>query len=226
VAQKEAELDQREAAVAAQKEAAAANQQLAEQKTAEAQKERQDIAKDQQQAIADEGATIATFVVGVALSNPLSPLGKITRLDTKSGKQVKTSELTAVNGRTVTFLNGTIYALASQNDGTYRLAKIAADTLDTTAQGTDAISANSLLWNNGTDFYAIIASGLTSFYVARFDTNLKLQAKSAVTVHPFATVIFYDNLLLSQRANGDALFLNPEDLTERILAGPPAAVQR
>jgi hypothetical protein len=41
-----------------------------------------------------------------------------------------------------------------------------------------------------------------------------LQAKSAVNVHPSATVAIQQGRLLTQREDGSALILNPADLTE------------
>jgi hypothetical protein len=44
---------------------------------------------------------------------------------------------------------------------------------------------------------------------------LVLQAKSATTVHPNAAVSVQQGTLLTQRADGSAILLNPASLAER-----------
>lgn len=214
IAQREEELEARQEAVDQQREEAQQNQELAEQKTAEAQEEREGIAQDQQELITNGAPSQPDIVLGTALNSAVSPLGRIVNLDTATGNQVQTSEDSTLNMRTVTIVDDAIIALSAPSGTSYRLVKLSVDTLDTIATGEDAISINSLLWTNGNDFYAIVAENLTTFYIARFDSNLQQQAVSTVSVHPFASVVFYQDKLLSSRANGDVLFLNPQDLTE------------
>jgi hypothetical protein len=207
--------EEEEEPVADQQEETQTAQERAEQKTAEAQRERQEIAADQQEVIAGGGIPAPVLVIGTAMNSPLSPLGRIVQVNAASGREVKSSSITTVNIRTVYFTSDAIIALAAQSDGSYRLVKFATDTLETTAQGDDVIGANSLLWMNGSNLYAIVSSGPATFSLARFDVNLKLQASSLVAVHPFASVIFRNNLVLSEHSNGDVLFLDPQDLSEQ-----------
>jgi Skp family chaperone for outer membrane proteins len=212
-AQKKEELDEREQAVADQRKDAEKEQELADKKTAEAQDERNEIAKDQQKLITDEGRDVPVTIIGVIVNSPLSPLGKIVQIDITSGSQVKDAGRT-VNTRAIVVINDSIFTLSSQGAG-YRLVKLDVKTLDTVEQSDEAISSNSLLWVEGTDLYALLGDGKTS-YIARFDTNLKLQAKSSVPVHPFASVLLHKKMIVTTSNNGDALFLNPLDLTEQI----------
>jgi multidrug efflux pump subunit AcrA (membrane-fusion protein) len=224
IAQKEEELDQkeqelarREEAASAQKEEAQKNQELAENKTAEAQQERKDIAADQQQMITDESDDLTKpfFVLGIILNDSSSFLGSIVRIDAGAdGKTPQTTELTTVNVRTINIIDGFIYALAPQGDGSYRLVKIEEDSLSVVGQGTDAISANSLLWVKDSDIYALVSTGAASSYLGLFDKDLQLKAQSATTVHPFASALFNKNVVVTQRSDGQTLFLNPRDLTE------------
>jgi hypothetical protein len=218
--QKEQELTRREEAASAQKEEAQKNQELAEKKTTESQRERKDIAADQQQMITDEPTIppTRTFVFGIALSDPVSPLGNIVRFDTADGKTFQASELTAVNIRTINLIDDSIYALAPQDDESYRLVKIVMNSLETVVQGTDVISTNSLLWVKESDIYALVSTDSSSFCLALFDKDLHLKAQSAITVHPFASILFNRNVVVTQRSNGQTLFLNPRDLTEVSLA--------
>ncbi|MDR0557370.1 MAG: hypothetical protein LBG43_05830 [Treponema sp.] len=214
LAQRERELAQREEAAAQMEEAAQRNQEFAEQKTAEAQQERQEIAQDQQELANNERQESQSVSLGVVLSAESSPLGKIVQIDAATGELIKDSEDSSLNIRTVVIVNDAIFALSAQGDSrSYRLVKIAIDTLETAAWGADAISVNSLLWVNGTDLYAIGATD-AGFYMARFDANLKLQAASPVAVHPFASAMFYQDRLLTEGADGGSLFLNPQTLEE------------
>ncbi|MDR2193779.1 MAG: hypothetical protein LBP19_04840 [Treponema sp.] len=223
-AQQEQELTQREQAVAQQREEAQQNETLAEQKIAEAQQERQEIAQDQQEllrngeqpeSVDDEEQPAPVIALGITLDTASSPLGKIVQIDVNTGKLIKDSGDNLLNMRTVTIVNDAIIALATQNGATsYLLVKIALETLETLEEGTDAISVNSLLWIRESDLYAIVESEPDVFYIARFDADLQSQAVSPLAVHPFASIMFYQNRLLTQRANGDVLFLNPQTLEE------------
>jgi hypothetical protein len=81
-------------------------------------------------------------------------------------------------------------------------------------QGDNDIAPQSLLWVSGQDLYAVTSSG-GNLYLARFNTDLVLQARSSMTVHPFASVLLSGSYLITQRADGSAVLLNPSDLSER-----------
>ncbi|MDR2792641.1 MAG: hypothetical protein LBB61_03110 [Treponema sp.] len=214
-AEQEQDLARREEAVVQQKGEAQRNEALAEQKIAEAQQERQEIARDQQELINGGEQPIPVITFGIALNATESPLGKIVQIDANTGRRIKDSDDSSLNIRTVTVVNDAIIALSAQSDArSYRLVKIAIETLETVEQGTDAISVNSLLWVNGPDLYAIAASNRTAFYMARFDSDLQCRAMSSIAVHPFASIVFYQDRLLTERESGDALFLNPQTLEE------------
>ncbi|MDR2446055.1 MAG: hypothetical protein LBD58_01990, partial [Treponema sp.] len=240
-ARREQELARREEAVAQTEEDAQQSQAFAEQKTAEAQQERREIAQDQQELINNdqrelinndqrelannEEQEIRSVLFGAVLGAADSPLGKIVQLDAATGAWIKDSEAGLLNIRTINIVNGDIIALSAHDDSmSYRLVKIAIDTLETVERGADAISVHSLLWVSGNDLYAIAASndaaiaagasGPASFYLARFDSNLKLQAASSVAVHPFASIMFYRDRLLTESADGGAIFLNLQTLEE------------
>lgn len=145
-----------------------------------------------------------------------SAVGYIVKVHPSTGAELQRSTVNTINIRTVQFINNKILALAGQNQtgGTMRLVEIDMNSLEVTNQGTDDIPGESLLWVKDNNLYAIVSSG-GNRYLARFDTNLILQAQSAVPVHPYAAVTFQgDMLLLTQRDNGRALLLDPIDLTE------------
>jgi hypothetical protein len=67
---------------------------------------------------------------------------------------------------------------------------------------------------NGQDLYAIIRNG-SNLSLARFNTDLVLQARSATNVHPNTSVLIMGDTIASQKADGSAVLLNASDLAER-----------
>jgi hypothetical protein len=215
---KEAELDRREQAVAEQKEEARKTEGFAEQKTAEAQEERVYIARDQQSIIVAEDSrrTSPAGIIALRMINETSPLGRIVRINASSGEELQASALDTVNARTLTRSGDRILAVAGEEkgNGAVRLVEIDPNTLERIKQGEDDIHPQSLLWVNGGDFYALTRTG-NNLSVGRFNIDLVRQARSSITVHPYATLTFQDGMILTQRANGQAVILNARDLTER-----------
>ncbi|MDR0476087.1 MAG: hypothetical protein LBH43_20770 [Treponema sp.] len=212
------ELAERQQKLDEQKDQADQIQQYADLKAEDAQRERQNIADDQQAMINKGGQDSVEVkgVVGVSILTSNASLGRVVIVDPETGKERRRSGLTTLNARTLTDLNGRLIAIAGENRGNaaIRLVEINSATLEMVKQGDDDIAPTSLLWASGSDLYAISSSG-GNLYIARFNTNLERQARSSVTVHPFAAVSFFDGNLLTQRSDGTALVLNPGDLTER-----------
>jgi hypothetical protein len=188
---------------------------LAEKKTDEAQQERQDIARDQQAAIT---AQTGEGVIGVMISRETpTTMGKLLRIS-MTGNEMKRSALDSVHIRTLSLVGGKILAIAGENkgNGAIRLIEIDQGTLEMAKQGDDDIQIGSLLWINGADLYAITVDLKTKeCYFGRFDTNLELKAKSTVKVHPSAALTIQQGRLLTQNENGDAIILDPMDLSQR-----------
>ena len=216
--QKQQELDQRQEELEKQKEEAEQVQQYADQKADEAQQDRQAIAEDQQALINQEESapTPTSGILGVSILTPNASLGRVVKIDPNNGKEVRRSVINTVNARSLAVVNGKILAIAGENrgNGAIRLIEISEDTLEMVKQGEDDIAPNSPLWVNGNDLYAITSSG-GNLYLTRFNTDLVRQARSSVTVHPFAAAAFSDGGLITQRADGSAVLLSPGDLTEK-----------
>ena len=219
--QREAVVQQREDALTRQEEEnrqrheeAQTLQNISEQQSALAQDQRDQIAQDQQRTIAME---TSGGVLGVTIerTNPV-PMGRVVRLDPANGRILRRSPLDSVHTRTVnSSVGGRILAIAGEarGQGAVRLIEINPTSLEMAKQGDDDIRTGSLLWVNGNDLYAIIADGNNNF-LGRFNSNLELQAKSEVRIHPEASVLIHQGSLLTQRHDGTALILNPANLTE------------
>jgi hypothetical protein len=215
--QREQEADQKQQELDQRKEEAGQTQAYAEQKTEEARQDRQDIARDQQAVINQETPPPPPEgVLGASVITPDASLGRIVKLNPVDGREVKRSVLNTVNARSIIIAGNRIIAIAGENrgNGAIRLVELAADTLEMVRQGDDDIAPNSLLWAGGGSLYAITTSG-GNLYLTRFNTDLARQARSSVTVHPFAAVTFAGDFIITQRADGTAVLLNAGDLTEK-----------
>jgi len=211
---KDKELDKREAALEQRRDDAQKLEDFADKKADEAQQDRQEIARDQQAAIARE--TSGAGVFGVMIENSDTGTGRLIRIS-PAGQEQRRSALDMIHTRTVTLIGGKIIVVAGENrgSGAVRLVEINQNSLEMAKQGDDDIKPGSLLWVNGSDIYAITNDlENNSCYLGRFNTNLLLQAKSAVKIHPNASVTIQQGRLLTQNQNGSVLLLNPADLTE------------
>ena len=218
--QQEQELARQEEQLETQRQQVEQIEQYAEERADDAQEERRILAEDQQTQITREVDSMPPppqGILGASILSANNSLGRIVSLDPQSGQEIRRSVLNTVNIRSIAILGGRMLAIAGEarGDGAIRLVEINTQTLEMIKQGDDDISPESLLWVNGNDLYAITSTG-GSLYLARFNTELVRQARSAVTVHPFASVVIMNNYLVTQRADGSALLLNLRDLTERL----------
>ena len=206
-AQREGELDQR-------RDDAQFYEDFAEQKIDEAQQMREDIARDQQDIIVQE-TTGGILGVSIERRDP-TIMGRLIRFNTATGAELRRSPVNTIHTRTVTFVGGRIFAIAGENvgNGAVRLVELNQTSLEIARQGDDDLRVGSLIWVNGNDLYAITTDLATNnCFLGRFDTNLALQAKSTVRVHPDAGVSIQQGRLLTQNENGTPLILNPADLS-------------
>ncbi|MDR1949555.1 MAG: hypothetical protein LBQ38_09190 [Spirochaetaceae bacterium] len=216
---REGELEEREAALETRREEAQKTEEFAEQKIAEAQQERQDIARDQQEIInlEDRQGPSPVGIIALRINGPDSPLGRILRINPDSGAELRASPLETINVRTLIQSGERLLAVAGENrgSGAIRLVEINSETLEMDNQGADDIHPQSLLWVNGESLYAItVSSG--SLYLGRFNTDLVLEARSNVTVHPYGTPNFQGSRILIQRADGTPLILDGTTLSEAL----------
>ena len=216
------ELDRQQEEIESQIEEAERQDVFAEQKSSEAQEERQRIAEDQQTIINQEPPYVpADGLLGVAILNMDTSLGRLVKIDPATGREVLRSPLNTVNPRTVTILGNRIFAIAgeSRGSGAIRLVEINPVTLEMQKQGDDDIAAGSLLWTGGSgtggqSLYALVTMG-SDICIARFNTDLELEVCSILPVHPSASITFIEGLIATQKSDGSAVHLNPGDLSER-----------
>ncbi|AEJ19413.1 P83/100 family protein [Gracilinema caldarium] len=207
----------KEQALEAQKQEVAAAEARAAQKEQEAKAERAEIAKDQQQVIQRQEAakTVPEGLLGISLLQNTNALGRLVLVNPTNGTAMKQSTLNTINSRAMLILPDKIIAIAgqAQGSGAVRLVQIDPKSLEMLKQGDVDIASTSLLWAQGQDIFAL-ANTSGKLYLARFDQNLQLLNKSTTEIHPFASVLFYGETLLTQKADGTPLLLNSKNLTE------------
>jgi len=214
VQQRISDLDSQQDDLDQRREVAQSLDDFAEQKAEEARLDRESIASDQQAAIVEEESGI--LGITIERTDPVA-MGRIIRFNPTTGREIRRSPLDVVHVRTVTLVGGRILAIAGEfkGSGAVRLVEISQNSLEMAKQGDDDIETGSLLVVNGNDLYAVtINLADNKCYLGRFDTNLVLQAKSAVAVHQQASVTIQQGRLLTQREDGTVLILNPANLTE------------
>jgi hypothetical protein len=218
LASEEQTLDEREEALKKDKESARETAEFAERKAIEAQSDRDAIAADQRELIA--GASPAANapppppqgMLAIRLPASPSPRGTIIKVDPSSGATMRSSALTQVAARTLTFAGGKTIA-AAVSDGKARLIEVDPETLQMVKQGEDELNPDTSIWISGTNLYAIAVSGGKN-YIVRFDLNLTKQAQSSVPVHAWAAINFQGDRIITQNAQGTVIFLNASDLKE------------
>jgi len=156
-------------------------------------------------------------IICLLLEKPDATSGRLVSLDPATGKELKRSALNTVYVRTLTIIDNKVLAIAGENKGNsaVRLIEIDPRSLEMVNQGNDDLHPGSLIWVNDKDLYAITANRDGTFNLARFNTDMTLQAKSKITIHPNAMVSMQQGLILTQRTNGSPALLNPRDLTEK-----------
>ena len=208
-----ADLERREDALDPAREEAAANEAFAERKADEAQNDRVAIAQDQAEIIAGGGGgqqtAAAAGILTVRLTpSSLSPLGNPVRVEPATAAEIQRGALNTVSAPTLITNADRAFAVAGANtaNGAIRLIEIDTRTLGMKAQGDKDIVAESPLWLNGGNLYALVSDNGAK--LARFDMNLAQQAVSSTVVHPRATLSFAGNRLLIQTEGGALLSLD------------------
>ena len=146
-----------------------------------------------------------------------SLLSEVVLLDLKTEKPLKTSSLNTIRGRALIEGTDSLIALAGSTSGNQMITLVAINprTLEMTKQATVPIAAQSLLIQADDSYYAVIEQSGKN-YLARFNNNLEMQAKSSVTVLPYTAISVTEKGLLVQDTANNIRLLNANNLAEAI----------
>lgn len=218
--------DTAKATVAEKETAAAADQKLADTKQAESRTERKEIAadtqaeidkKDAEAAKAKESALAgATPATAIRIVDEANLLGELVIVNLNDGSIMKTSPVNTIRGRTIVNAGSALMAIAGKKSGSgaIKLVLIDPTTLEMTKQGAESIAEQSMLVQNGNDYYAIVETETGSFVLGRFDKELAVKAKSALEVKASTAITVTEKGILVQDKGGVIKLLRATDLTD------------
>ena len=193
-------------------------QEMADRKQQEAQSERQQIAADTQKEIDSENEermaaiTSANPVAGLRVTDESELLSEILLLNTSDGSTLKTSPINSIRNRTLVDSGDAYMAVAGKND-TVKLVLIDRYTLEVTKESAETIAAESMLAKSNNDYYAVINRNGTA-YLARFDKDLNVQARSSIAVLPYTAITITDNGIIIQDSSSKLRILRATDLVD------------
>ena len=205
------------------KQEAAKDQKLADTKEKEAQDDRKNVAADTQKILeekaaekkAESDAAIASAVPGYGLRvvDKTKMLSQLVLLDLKTAKELKASAVKNIHGRYLIDTEGRLMAIAGTTEGGGVITLVLFDpiTLEVVKQGADNISEESVLVKNGDDYYAVLDNG-GKYYIGRFNSDMKLQAKSSLQVQPYSPVTFVEEGIMVQTTDNSIRLIGLKDL--------------
>ena len=206
---------------------AASEKQFADTKEQEAQSDRKDVAADTRKIIeekraerkAQDEAAFASALPGAMLKvvDSGTMLSEVVLLDLKTEKPLKTSSLNTVRGRVLIEGMDALIAIAGSKSGNQMITLIAMNprTLEMTKQATVPVAEQSLLIQVDDSYYAVIEQSGKN-YLARFNDNLEMQAKSAIAVLPYTAISVTERGLLVQDTANNIRLLKTDNLAEAI----------
>ena len=219
--QKEADAKQKSA------DEASSEKQFADAKEQEAQSDRKDVAADTREIIeekraerkAQDEAAFASALPGAVLKvvDSGSMLSEVVLLDLKTEKPLKTSPLNTIRGRVLIEGTDSFIAIAGSKSGNQMITLVGINprTLEMTKQATVPVAEQSLLIQADGSYYAVIEQS-GKYYLARFNDNLEVQAKSTVNVLPYTAISVTERGLLVQDTANNIRLLNADNLEEAI----------
>jgi len=219
-------------------EEAAKQQNVADKKQAEAQAERTEIAKDQQKLIQDALAEAANknAVIGLKITDDASNMSGMVKVDGITGDTIRESPVTVIRGRTIlpagTAAPATDTKAAKDatteaatpsllymaicgentNKGTVKLCLLDAYNMEIQKESTEIVAENSVLVQNGADYYCVIQDG-KNWVVGKYNNTLTLLQKSPVAVAAGTPITVTPNGIVVTGASGKVLLLKVDDLT-------------
>lgn len=206
IALKEETLKQKEDAIRAREEANNKRQEAVQQ-------EREQIAEDEKQIIekkaaaGDNNAVTAeadSFVPFLFISDDDPDLmGRFVLINSKTGVINKESSLNTVRGRKFFLLNNSLLFISGidRPPKAVRLILMNKATLEIEVEGKHDIYAESSLLIKDSSVYAVTRKN-GKWYVARFNTNLKLQEMSDIEVMPFTPFLIEKGKLYIETKQG------------------------
>ena len=197
------------------KQEAKQQQALADKKETEAQNERKEIAKDQQEVQKQEAAQAKmTTEFGIILSDEANMLSRLVKFNVADGEVIKNSPVSVIRNRTAYKGSDGFIAIAGENEknAAVKLVVISVDTLEIAAESDAYIAADSVLVQDGSDYYCVIDEK-GSFYAAKFAEDLSMKLKSEIQVKSGTPITITDGGIVVTDTNGKLKLLDKKGLS-------------
>jgi hypothetical protein len=146
-----------------------------------------------------------------------TPFSRLVQINPNTGSAMLSTEVDTIVGRRYLPLAGDLLVLLAEGDAA-QLAVIDSNTLTVNSRGEDSIFVSSILETRAreeaTDVYAVV-SHEGEWYLGRFNEDLQLVERSAITVNPYTVVTFSGERLYVQRANDDIVSLSVDTMEQQ-----------
>ncbi len=142
-------------------------------------------------------------------------------IDPATKKVLFRSEVTNICGRRYDVFSGGVVVVTHNGSHTagHRLTLINRDTLKEEKTGTDDIFWRSFIEVRDESVYAVTVED-GSYYLAKFDKNLKRTARSSEKINENTFISFYDKYIYINREDRQIMVLNKDDLSLTDLIQP------
>ncbi|MCQ2248647.1 MAG: hypothetical protein MJZ50_06500 [Treponema sp.] len=211
-------------------------QKKSDRKNDEAQSERREIARDQQELTEEEikNAKDGT-VIGLKLVDAEKGLSTLVKINARSGKVVRESEVKVIRGRNVIEVQDSIKDIATgasmpssssesptllmaicgeeKGNGAVKLCLIDTYNMQIQKESNENVSKDSVLVSSASSFYVVINEG-GQFHVAKYDRELNLIARSAAAVHELTPITITSKGIMVTSDKNKVLLLSLTDLNQ------------
>ncbi|QTQ11792.1 hypothetical protein HRI96_06000 [Treponema parvum] len=214
VAQTERKIEEQKQKIEENVQKAETEQKKADTKNSEAVTERETIAKDQQQLInamaANENVPSA---YALRLYNEAKRLSVLVKVNKKTGEIINESPVTVIRNRAVYPAGENFTAIAGENtgNGIVKLVLLDKEKMEITAESQETVAEDSVLVEHNNELYCVL-SERNKFYVARYNKELKLLAKSSTAVKSGTPITVDEKTLYVTDESGKIALLSASDL--------------
>ena len=219
IASKQNEIAQKEQTLNQNKEQLKKEELVQQDRQEAVQNEREQIAKDENKLIENQqtqqaASSSTSMVPFLLIDNTTSDyLGRIALINTETGAIEKESSINTVRGRHFYPLNGNLLMVSGIDKASQsvRLIFLNLETLEVMSQGDYDVFSDSDILINGKKIYAVVQENDT-WYVGRFNTELKLQSRSDQEVLSYTALQLNEGILYAQLVSGKIAQMSPDSL--------------
>ena len=152
---------------------------------------------------------------GIILTDEKEMLSRLVKFNKETGEVIKPSPVMSIRNRTIYKSDDSYIAIAGEDsgNGAIKLVAIDPDSMEITAETDITIAKDSVLIQDGTDYYCVTDEKGKS-YIAKFGSDLTLKLKSTVEVISCTPITMTSSGLVITDVNGKLKVLDKQDLSD------------